>query len=76
MGSKRGKFTGTLIYVCALMHREAYEGGDYVPAVREFLRVLIILTKLHKWRCTMYSMANLHVKRARTQEAQGEGRLY
>ena len=26
---------GTLIFVCALLHKEAYDKGDYVPAARE-----------------------------------------
>ena len=26
---------GTLIFVCALRHKEAYDKGDYVPAARE-----------------------------------------
>lgn len=30
--------TGTLIFVCALRHKEAYNAGDYVPAAREFQR--------------------------------------
>ena len=30
--------TGTLVFVCALRHKEAYNAGDYVPAAREFQR--------------------------------------
>jgi len=33
-GNNKGEIdSGTLIYVCALMHREAYDAGDYLPAL-------------------------------------------
>jgi 5'-3' exonuclease len=41
--------SGTLIYTCAFRHRTAYNAGDYLPAVREFQRTLIVLTKIEKW---------------------------
>ena len=28
--------TGTLIFVCALRHKVAYNSGNYVPAARDF----------------------------------------
>ena len=40
--------TGTLIFVCALGHKEAYGNGDYVPAAREFQRKLIAFNLVHK----------------------------
>ena len=27
---------GTLIFVCAIRHKEAYNSGDYTPAARNF----------------------------------------
>jgi hypothetical protein len=53
-GNNKGEIdSGTLIYVCALMHREAYDAGDYLPAVKEFQRQMVILTKIHNRRCTL-----------------------
>ena len=53
-GNEKGEIdTGILIYVCALMHREAYNAGDCIPAVREFQHLLVILTNIHKWRYTL-----------------------
>ena len=40
---------GTLVFVCALRHRQEYEAGVYLPATREFLRMMILLRKVHKW---------------------------
>ena len=36
-----------------LVHREAYDAGDYLPAVKEFQRQMVILTKIHNRRCTL-----------------------
>ena len=44
--------TGTLIFVCALVHIEAYRVGNYEPSLREFQRLLIVLGKVHKWNFT------------------------
>jgi len=41
---------GTLVYVCALKHKNTYNGGNYTPALREFHRRLTILTTLHGWK--------------------------
>ena len=32
---------GGPVYICALRHKVSYDNRDYVPAVREFLRMLI-----------------------------------
>ena len=44
--------TGTLIFFCALRHKEAYNNGDYMPAAREFQRQIITLKLIHKWDYT------------------------
>ena len=33
--------TGTLVFVCALRHREAFNSGNYTPSAREFQRQMI-----------------------------------
>ena len=45
--------TGTLIYVCALRHKDAYNAGDYLPAAAEFQRQIISLNLLYKWDVTL-----------------------
>ena len=40
---------GTLIFVCAIRHKEAYNSGDYTPAARDFQRQLITLDLIHRW---------------------------
>ena len=45
--------TGTLIYVCALRHKDVYNAGDYLPAAAEFQRQIISLNLLYKWDVTL-----------------------
>ena len=45
--------TGMLIFVLALLHKEAYANGDYIPAAREFQRQLIAFDLVHKWDYTL-----------------------
>ena len=45
--------TGTLIFVCALRHKEAFNAGDYVPAAREFQRQIISMNLIYKWDYTL-----------------------
>jgi len=44
--------TGTLLFVCAYRHRHAYNLGDYLPSVRAFQRLLIVLSVVYKWKFT------------------------
>ena len=44
--------TGTLVFVCALRHKEAFNNGDYTPAARKFQRQLIALNLIHQWDYT------------------------
>ncbi|KAL7453440.1 hypothetical protein ACHAWC_006850 [Mediolabrus comicus] len=44
--------TGTLLYCCANRHKIPYAAGDYVPAVRAFQRMLIVLDVVNKWKFT------------------------
>ena len=44
--------TGTLVFSCALRHKEAYNTGDHVPVTREFQHQLILLYRIHKWDYT------------------------
>ncbi|EJK67549.1 hypothetical protein THAOC_11399, partial [Thalassiosira oceanica] len=41
--------TGTLIFVCALVHKSSCLAGDYRPAVAEFQRRITILICIYKW---------------------------
>ena len=45
--------TGTLIYACALRHKDAFNAGDYLPAAAEFQRQIISLNLLYKWDFTL-----------------------
>ena len=40
--------TGTLIYTCALRHKDAFNAGDYLPAAGKFQRQIIALNLLYK----------------------------
>ena len=44
--------TGTLIFVCALTHKEAYNARQYKPSLAEFQRLLIVFQRIHKWEFT------------------------
>ena len=53
-GSKKVDIdSGTLIFVCALMHKEEYKAGNYLPAVQEFQRQCTSLGVIYKWDFTM-----------------------
>ena len=55
---------GTLVYVCALKHKNTYNGGNYTPALREFHRRLTILTTLHGWKMNcIFDMGRHHQKK-------------
>ena len=41
--------TMTLLVVCALRHKEAYNAGNYIPAAREFQRQVISMNLVHRW---------------------------
>ena len=45
--------TGTLVFSCALRHKEAYNTGYHVPITREFQHQLISLYLIHKWDYTL-----------------------
>ena len=45
--------TSTLVFVCALRHKEIYNVRDYVPAACELHRWLILLNLIHKWDYTL-----------------------
>ena len=45
--------TGGLVFLCAYRHNEAYNSGDYLPAAREFQRLIIAMNLLHKWKYTL-----------------------
>ncbi|KAL3768178.1 hypothetical protein ACHAWO_006548, partial [Cyclotella atomus] len=45
--------TGTLLYVCALKHRIAYNAGDYTHSVAEFHRQIVSLRVVYKWDMTI-----------------------
>ena len=45
--------TGTLLYACALRHKDAFNAGDYLPAAAEFQRQIISLNLLYKWDFTL-----------------------
>ena len=42
--------TGTLLFQCAYKHQALYRHGNYVPAVREFLRQVTVLRSVLKWK--------------------------
>ena len=44
--------TGTLIFVCALRHKESYNNGDYMPDDCKFQRQIITLNLIYKWDYT------------------------
>ena len=45
--------TGTLIFVCALRHRQTYDQGIYSHAVREFQLQILSLINVHGWDMTL-----------------------
>ena len=45
--------TGTLLFVCALWHKDAFNAGDYIPSVAEFQRQIITMNLLYKWDYTL-----------------------
>ena len=45
--------TGTLLFVCAFRHKDAFDAGDYIPAAREFQRQIISMNLLYKWEYTL-----------------------
>ena len=45
--------TGILIFIGALRHNEAYNGGGYIFAACEFQRQIIALNLLYKWDYTL-----------------------
>ena len=45
--------TGTLLFVCAFRHKDAFVAGDYIPAAREFQRQIISMNLLYKWEYTL-----------------------
>ena len=42
--------TGTLIFVCTLRNKHAYQMGDYRPVVQELQRKIIVMKKIYKWQ--------------------------
>ena len=38
----------TLVYVCALRHKEAFNAGNYLPSAREFQRQIITLNLIYR----------------------------
>ena len=44
--------SGRLIFTCALVHKAAFKVKNYIPALGEFKKRLMILTTLHRWRYT------------------------
>ena len=44
--------TGTLCYVCALRHKEAFNAGNYTPSARDFQAQIITLRLVHRWDFT------------------------
>ena len=45
--------TGGLVFLCAHRHKEAYNSGDYLPAAREFQRLIITFNLLHRWQYSL-----------------------
>ena len=45
--------TVTLISVCALRHKDAYNDGNYVPTAREFQQQVISMNLIYKWNYTL-----------------------
>ena len=41
--------TGTLLFVCALRHKNTFVVGNYAPTAQEFQRQVIIMNLLYKW---------------------------
>lgn len=41
---------GSLIYSCAYQNRSSFDGGDYVPALRSFLKYLLCYRVAYKWK--------------------------
>ena len=44
---------GTLLFVCALRHKDVLAAGDYASAAREFQRQIISMNLLYKWDYTL-----------------------
>ena len=40
---------GSILYACAHKNSLSYEAGDYIPAVKSFLGLLLCLRSVHKW---------------------------
>ena len=45
--------TGTLLFVCAFRHKDAFNAGDYIPSAREFQRQIVTMNLLYKWDYTL-----------------------
>ena len=43
--------TGSLVFISALIHKSAFVASNFLLAVREFQRRIIILIHIHKWKC-------------------------
>ena len=49
-GSRRVEIdTGTLVFICALRHKEAFNASNYLPSAQEFHRQILILHHIHRW---------------------------
>jgi len=44
---------GSVLFICALRHKEPFDNGDYGPAAREFVRQLLSFEISHSWDFTM-----------------------
>jgi hypothetical protein len=52
-GQKLDIDAGTLIFTCALEHRETFNQGIYKPAVTSFLGKLVVLRTAYEWDFTI-----------------------